>query len=117
MPDLNIETAWTCGSNVAWAREYRSEPGKRAYMIRWERLPPPLAERHGCEYGWTCTCPSYNYRGIECKHIDAVRSERCGWNEELEPTLQAKADPSKRATLKVCCPKCDGPVVAVRVST
>ena len=44
------------------ANEYavRSQSGKGEYSVR------------ALESGWSCSCPDYAYRGVECKHIHAV---------------------------------------------
>ncbi len=53
--------------------------------------------------GWHCTCPDFEFRaqaeGRVCKHIQAVRAERCGWSsvETGEDPLQM---PDTRSVLE-----------------
>jgi hypothetical protein len=99
MPDFTMETAWVCNSNLFWSKKVGD------YEVIWDN--DRHARRDDCEYGWRCTCPSFKFRGGECKHIRAVKHERCGWNETCEPC----PTPSSGR-----CPDCGGEVSAIRVA-
>ena len=109
MADLTIETAWVCDSNLRWERSVRSSDGRKTYTVAWKRLSERL---QGCLYGWTCTCKHFEIRKTNCKHIDSVMHERCGWNEEMDPTTT----PLRTLDTDPCCPDCGGPVTAMRVA-
>jgi putative transposase len=47
--------------NDATSYEVKSQSGKGVYSIV------------ATEYGWACACPDNQYRGLDCKHIFAVR--------------------------------------------
>lgn len=115
MPDLTIETAWTCRTNILWETVAPGSSGM--YRVAWERLP----ENAESQYGWTCECKSFKYRG-SCKHIAMVqaakhnplahdRFKRCGWNAELDTTAEAGEHDGEP-----CCPDCGGPVEAIQVA-
>jgi hypothetical protein len=98
MPDLSIETAVTCSSNVRWRRKVNGSSGK-LYWVSWGLVPSGDSL-----YGWSCTCPDHVHRGRECRHIKASTEFRCGWNAALEP--------STGLTIGDCCPVCQGPLEA-----
>jgi hypothetical protein len=86
MPDLVRVNAHTCSSNVKWRREVQ---GSQLYVVWWKfQFEGPSAGM----YDYECTCPAFKYRhkrGAQyCKHIEAVKHERCGWNAELDPGAQ-----------------------------
>lgn len=111
MPDLTIEHAWVCDTNLAWEVAVPSSSGGSSHVVRWGRLWGSDIGAFGCEYGWSCTCPGFQFRlrhrGKLCKHILAVQDRRCGWNRETDPTSDA---PDGK------CPGCGGPVTSVRVA-
>lgn len=113
MPDLTIEAAWTCETNLFWETQVRSSRGGGEYTVRWEELDPPLAEKIGAMYGWTCTCEGFRFRAT-CKHVEGIEQsgQRCGWNQSLEPTLQCERDEEDEPM----CPECGGPVTPMRVA-
>jgi len=95
-------------TNREWEAAVTGSKGD-LYAVKFERLP----EEAEAEYGYTCTCKSFRFRG-HCKHIAAVvaRGLRCGWNETLEIGMGPEyADGSDDMT----CPRCGGPVLAVKV--
>lgn len=105
MPNLTIEVAWTCMSNFFFETVVVGSNEAR-YLVSWG---PLFAADRDSEYGWSCECKGFKYRGT-CRHIDDAKTKRCGWNGTLEPTLEA----SKRDG-EPCCPKCGLDVQAVRV--
>jgi hypothetical protein len=107
MPDLTIEIAWTCKTNVYWETNVM---GSQLYYVTWRQGPRPEAD---AMYGWHCSCPAYQYgHGKYCKHIEAVIAEgkRCGWNAELDPTAQCDI-----ANFEPFCPQCGGEVISFKV--
>jgi len=114
-PDLTIETAWTCCTNIDWETTVQGSGGA-PYTVRYGLLYGRDAEIQGCMYGYTCTCPAFTISRrshLPCKHIKAVQASgaRCGWNNTLEPTLECDHDENGEP----CCPECGGPVTAFRV--
>ena len=105
MSDLTEHTAWTCQTNVEWTHGVEGSKGTM-YTVTFERLP------EATEYGYTCTCKGFKYRG-ECRHIKKVVAleRRCAWNETLEIGLEPVVDGDGDRW----CPRCGGPVVAVKV--
>lgn len=61
-------------------------------------------------HGWTCTCPSARYRKGECKHIKAVKGERCAWNEEAFCGSGAPRPADGK------CPQCGADLEVIRVA-
>jgi len=110
VPDFDIVLAWTCASNLSWETKVTGSKGD-AYTVWWGRLPEAKAMDVGATNGWQCECKAYKYRG-HCKHIDSVKSQRCGWNAFLEPTCE----PEKDQDGKPICPECGGPVRPMKVA-
>jgi hypothetical protein len=109
VPDLTIETAYTCRTNIYWSTKVDSSRiTKPPYTVRWEVTPEKEAQ-----YGWTCTCPHYQHRQTPCRHIRQVMvsGQRCGWNAALDPGVE----PVRPLEGEPTCPGCGGPVEAVRV--
>jgi len=105
MPDFIIECAEVCSTNMHWEKEIRSSRGGgETYTVRYSRQFEPESE---AEYGYSCTCKGFRYRG-KCRHImEAVLSEEhCRWNEGCDPGMSSDDG---------VCPGCGGPIVAVRV--
>lgn len=102
MPDLTITSAPTCSTNLGWSTKVKGTTGKE-YTVSWARQ-----YRGGVQYDWECTCASFTKRHQRCKHIAEVVNKglRCGWNEALEPTEQARDGK---------CPGCGGEVHFLRV--
>jgi len=111
MPDLTIESAWTCDTNVDWATSVIGSKGD-AYTVRWGQLSFREANRQRCEYGWTCTCKGFGFRST-CFHVKTVEASgnRCGWNACLEPFVDCGHDTEGEP----CCPACGEKVQAFQV--
>lgn len=105
MPDLTTHPAWTCRTNTWWETEVPGSKG--TYTVHWGPCYRPDA---GEMYGWHCECPGFKYRRT-CKHVDAVKAKRCGWNAVLEVTEEA----DRTTAGEPCCPECGGPVEAFNV--
>jgi hypothetical protein len=103
MPDLTTETVWTCNTNTYWEVEVVGSRGDK-YRVSHQRNHDPEAQ---VMYSWRCTCVGFSYRG-HCRHTYTVAGSglRCGWNEGLEPGLEAPGG---------VCPGCGGPVTAIQV--
>lgn len=76
MPDLTIEHRYVCPSVLSWHKRIQGSRGN-AYEVRYGFMP-----NGDYEYGWSCTCLAFKFRGGECKHIAAVKHERCAWGED-----------------------------------
>ena len=59
------------------------------------------------QYGWSCTCPSFKHRGGECKHIKAVKPNRCAHGAEA-----ACGSPSPMGET---CPECGSETTVISV--
>lgn len=114
MPDLVRRTAYTCAQNVAWVREV---PGSKdnIYRVVWKYQFEGAAQ-----YAYECSCPAFKYRHSRnvdtCKHIEAVKHERCTWNEELDPTAKPDLVPRLAEEFAAFCPKCHGPCQVMEVA-
>jgi len=71
---------------------------------RYWKVKDYTIELHRGEY--SCTCPSFQYRRKECKHIAEVKASLCGWHEQYSDKAQV--------TPKVC-PRCGKETMTVRV--
>ena len=83
MPDLTTEHFRTCKSNLFWQRKVKGS-NDNEYTVVFGRTPGGPYE-----YGWSCDCPSFQFGNKKdkdgcrtCKHIEAVRHEKCEWNWE-----------------------------------
>jgi len=110
MPDLTIQTAWTCETNQHFRTTVKGSTGKTYVVTLSPHNQGPYVNN------WECNCPHFQARlkssGAECKHILQAYRKHCGWNASLEPTLEA--DRCEDGT--PCCPECGGNVVAVSVA-
>jgi len=109
MPDLTIEAAWTCCTNVEWQTEVVGSRGDK-HVVHYGLLEPVQRRKQGCLNGWTCSCQGFKFRGT-CRHIEQVKGDRCAWNAVLEPSMQAEVN----AAGERCCPLCGGPVTVINV--
>ena len=106
MPDLSIEYAVTCASNIDWGPvEVESSNGKSAYNVSWGRN----SDSNDALFGWHCECKGFQYRGT-CRHMKQVEAsgKRCGWNGTLEPGLSTGINDS--------CPDCGGETMVFKVA-
>ena len=112
MPDLTEHTACTCQSNTSWETTVTGSKGD-VYTVRYGRLYGRQADIQRCQYGYTCTCKGFAFRGT-CGHVKQVEASdaRCGWNSELDPGN----GPEQDANGDPCCPECGAPVVSFRVA-
>lgn len=107
MPDLTVHTTWHCASLTdEWFVNVKGSKGY--HSVRYGYLDPSEQNRQGCQYGFTCTCDGFRFRGT-CKHVKAERKKLCHWNAVLELAEPRHTRNGPR------CPKCGGPVKAVQV--
>lgn len=110
MPDFTEYTAPMCAQNHLWVRMVPSSDGTTEYEVRYCEQYEPWAMY---KYDYDCSCPAYTHRKAKkgnreyCKHILAVRQERCTWNAHME---HYPVPSDKR------CPECGGPLVYERVA-
>jgi len=110
MPDLSMEVYYHCQSAEYWETLLPSSGGQTAYTVRWDSSHHHNRER--VEYDYSCTCHAYQYgQGRYCKHIRQAQEsgKHCNWMQVLngEP-------PARDANDAPCCPRCGGPVHALR---
>ena len=117
MAYLDIVVRWWCKTNEEWSRQVPGSGGKN-YVVRYGRVYDP---NRNYEAGFTCDCPSYARNNgpakgpegdRECKHIQAVKGEWCGWNEEYD---EGKVERVGIYIEKHYCPKCGGPATTYRM--
>ena len=98
MADLTTEYYWHCPTADNWSKAVRGTNDK-TYIVRWGTWGH---KDDTCSHGWSCTCHSYKYsKSLTCKHIESVKSERCGWMEYHD------AEPAEHdVTGAVVCPRC-----------
>lgn len=105
MPDLIVESYWSCATNRSWRRDVPGSGGE-VHVVTFDRLLH--GRRNDVEFDYSCSCPSYRFLrgtvGGYCKHIRAVMDERCGWS--------ALVDDGQVVDGK--CPRCGVPVVGER---
>lgn len=103
MPELSIVYARVCASNHSWEKSVKGSTG--TYKVKWG---PDYSGRYA--YGWSCTCPAFKFsKARTCKHIEAAKSERCGWGHEAYCGSFSEPNPDGS------CPKCGGPTEVVKV--
>jgi len=112
MPDLTTHATYTCCTNEHWEKEVTGSKGDK-YIVCFGRLDGEERLRQGCDYGWTCTCKGFKFRG-KCRHLTQVKAsgEFCGWNDCLEVGAPPDYDEHDRPV----CPDCGGPVMTVNVA-
>ena len=110
MPDLTIIAVWVCSTNESWSTAVKGSKGQ-TYIVRFGRDYSPNRQY---EYDYTCTCKSFEYRGT-CKHIKAVRSQRCGWHGQFDAGEPVEVPVSDEYPNGYACPRCGGPLHAVNV--
>jgi predicted nucleic acid-binding Zn finger protein len=80
MADLDIVIFGMCSTDIYWEKEVKD------YLVTFERVDE---EKRGVLYDYTCSCNHYKFRcahrqNAYCKHIRGVRSERCGWDQQID---------------------------------
>ena len=108
MAELVEMTVFHCLSVTSFEQEVVGKTGR--YTVRRSFMP-----KGPYQYGWSCTCRGFKYgKGKPCSHIkDLMIGDTpgyCGWNVELEPTMEPDWVDEKPA-----CPECGGPVVIAKV--
>lgn len=102
MPDLDMVTYAHCSSVDGWEQKVRGSKGNE-YIVRWE----PMGGTH--QYDFTCTCPHYTHRRVECKHIQSVKDEHCGWMQFIhgdKPVERSVALENGETVDVRECPRC-----------
>ena len=99
--DFTVEVAPVCESVQSFSMKVPSSDGKREYRVEFG--PTPYGRY---QHDWSCECVGFQTRRT-CKHVEAAKKARCGWNRELEP----RATPVSR-----CCPDCGGELRFVKVA-
>ena len=98
----NIESSVQCKSNSYWEIGVDGSNGKK-YKVTFERQ----FGNRDYDYDYECTCPAFKYKPGYCKHIKAVKDERCGWSRQWDGGNST--DDNK-------CPKCGGDVEGVLIA-
>lgn len=105
MTDFTIHVAPICRSNVDWVRMVPSSRNpNEQYRVEWTKQ---YGRKARFQFAYECSCPAFKLHGGECKHIVAVKAQRCCWNREQ--TLMATPDGG-------CCPDCGGELTFVQVA-
>ena len=103
MPELSIVYASWCESNERYEKQVEGKSGK--YLVRFG---PTIGGSHA--YDYTCSCPAFQYGKCKyCKHIEAVKDERCCWNHDVIMGSFEEEPTDKK------CPKCGGNLLTVKV--
>jgi len=106
MPDLTVHTVPVCLASREWVRMVpsASDPTK-TYRVEYGET----FDRKGVQRDFSCTCPAFVKTGGKsyCKHIKAVKKDRCRWNDHFEMC----ATPTDNK-----CPDCGGPLVFEKVA-
>jgi hypothetical protein len=103
MADLSIESFWHCETAESWEMTVQGKTG--TYVVRFDRHSH---RNHSVQFDYSCTCPAYRFKGT-CKHIEAVKATRCGWMQYMDG-----GEIAHNAAGEPVCPKCGGPVSAMR---
>lgn len=116
MADLTIHATWLCPTNIDWHTTVSGSNGA-SYTVRFGRLYGRDLQVQGCDYGYTCTCPSFTKSKkahLPCKHIKAIEASkaRCAWNWEMEVGVVE----DRNASGEPVCPCCGERLAAVNVA-
>ena len=104
MPDLTIETFWTCCSNQHWEWEVEGSNGN-VYIVSFSEF-----NKGHFKYDFACTCADYEYRPHHlCKHIKEAMKYHCAWDQFVEG-----GEPLETEDHQFACPKCGGPLTVVK---
>ena len=105
MTDLTIHTARVCASNFFWMRPVAGS-NDQSYCVTFG----PAGPHSRYQNDYACTCPAYKFgKGKYCKHILAVKGERCAWGEEAFCGSFTEANPDGT------CPMCGGETKVIQV--
>lgn len=102
MPDLTTIDTWMCESNEDWAVTVPSSTPGKTYTVRFGMVFDP---RLAYDHDYSCDCPAGQH-GRKCKHIEAAKPKHCQWHGAYD---DGEVTDGK-------CPRCGGPVQAVRVA-
>ena len=100
MPDFNIVAYYHCITAEHFHTQVTGSKGDKYDVEYGPTVSGPY------EYDWSCTCPSFKFRG-KCKHIEGAKKKVCGWMQFTEGGEPVEVNGEKR------CPKC-GEEVSVR---
>ena len=101
MFDFTEAVAPICESVQAFRMKVLSSNGRDSYTVEFG--PTPYGPY---QHNWSCSCPA-GQAGKRCRHIEDAKTQRCGWNSELEP---------QRIPDGHVCPWCRGPLKYVKVA-
>ncbi len=102
MADLTTQYYYHCATADNWSKAVKGT-NNITYIVRWGSWGH---KDDDCSHGWSCTCKRYKYsKSGTCKHIEGVKTERCGWSEYMDGG-EAEQD----VTGRVSCPKCGAEV-------
>jgi hypothetical protein len=83
----------------SWDSFERTVKGTKDYLVTHGKK----ADTGDYEYEFHCTCPAFQFRKGECKHIKSVRDEACLWHEQFDAPVQNPG----------VCPKCGASTVGI----
>ena len=102
MPDMNVHAYRWCSTNEHFETVVPGSKGAE-YTVTYGRTPSGPYQ-----YGWTCTCPAFKFRGGECKHIKQAEKERCGYGHDA-----VCGSPSEMGDT---CPECGSETTVIQVA-
>jgi len=82
----------------SWDTFERKVKGTKEYLVTHGK-----ADTGDYEYEFRCTCPAFQFRKGECKHIKSVKDKACLWHQQFDggETKDGK------------CPKCNGATIGI----
>ena len=98
--DLTEAVAPVCETVVDFVTKVKSSDGAREYRVTFG---PTLYGRY--QNDWGGECQGFQTRGV-CKHVEAAKGQRCGWNRHLEPYPMPEG---------CVCPDCGGGLKFIKV--
>jgi hypothetical protein len=102
MTDFNLQTSRWCSTNEHYVEVVPGSKGAK-YTVRYGTTP-----QGPYQYGWSCTCPAFKFKGGDCKHIKAVESNRCAHGHDA-----CMGSPSPMGET---CPECGSETSVIRVA-
>jgi len=90
-----------CKTNEFWQKQVVGSKGS-VYTVTFDALSH---KRHDVVCDFSCTCQAYKFGKKYCKHIEAVKGDRCGWHQQFDggEAINGK------------CPQCGGEIVGIVV--